>query len=128
MNTYDLLKLDCRKYENKCLIQRALKSIKPFSKTDEREEIPIDKIERFLSLCFEKYDIYFRYITCSYDRKSYDVIGYYNCEVEINVEGKVKQMESIHASSIYELFCKIAIYVYSWIKKGSVKLNIPGCE
>ena len=121
MTTHEILQLDYRLKENQFVLDTVLRKIKPFANYD--GEITTEMLEKFLSICTNKYEVYFRYITCSFDKKSYDTIGYYSCEVEISIEGKVKQLETIHAGSIRELFAKISIFVFSKIRNGNIKLK-----
>ncbi len=117
MTTKELLNLDYRNKQNKHIIQKALSNIKPLSKYSDEEQIPFEVIEKFIHLMCYKYQIWIKSISLdSQVNEDYDVL---RCEVVDESDLSTKQ--NIFGMCIYELYAKLVIYLWSEIKKESIK-------
>lgn len=124
MKTNDILSLDYTKQANKEIIDKVLLQIKPFAKYEMlNREIPINDLEKLLVKLSDKYMFSFKHIFCSFNSEQYKTGCIYNCDVDVMIEGKVKQSRIISACCIRELFAKIAIFIYSKIKDKTIKLR-----
>lgn len=66
MKTEQIMNLDYRKEENQKIIQKVLRQVKPLSKFSDEEQIPIEMLEKTVSVLTNKYEITPQWI----DRKS----------------------------------------------------------
>lgn len=115
MTTQELLDLDYYVEENKTLIQKALRKIKPFSKYEMDKEIPLLKLEMLVSKYQHKYCLMINYITPTYipeERNTY-------C-ASIKRTDTMKYLENVYATSLYELFAKLCIKFYYEVEKRNV--------
>ena len=55
MKTEDIINLDCRKEENKEIIQKVLRKIKPLSRYPDGCDIPFEAIEKAITVMCKKY-------------------------------------------------------------------------
>lgn len=108
MNTNDILNLDCRVKENKEIIQKVLKKIKPLEKYS--EEIKIEVLENLLKKICIKYSFEIEYIIPRMHDNESKIIW----EIKIKNEGTSKQIFGI---SLYECISKSIIYTYSKVRK-----------
>ena len=60
MKTEQIMNLDCRKEENKEIIQKVLRKIKPLSKYSVDECIPISALEKAITVMTKKYNMHIR--------------------------------------------------------------------
>lgn len=111
MKTEDILNLDYRKEENQEAIQRVLRKIKPLSKFSEDENIPFEKLEKLIGLYQNKYAIKIQYIMPNYE-------GSIIYSASLLRSDNFKWIGNIYGMCMYELFAKIAIKMYTEIKKG----------
>lgn len=117
MTTSELLNLDYRDKENKQIIQKALSKVKPLSKYSDEKQVPIEAIEKLVHLVCYRYQIWVRSISLdSQANEDYDVL---RCEV-ID-ETNLQQKQNIFGMCIYELYAKLVIYLWSEMKKESLK-------
>lgn len=112
MKTEDILNLDLRKEENKEIIQKVLKLIKPLSRFS--GEIPFEGIEKAIVIMSKKYKMRIRDITPDVWSNENNTIWR---AVIINEEN-LKTMGVIYGISLYELFAKTAILMYAEVRKG----------
>lgn len=119
MKTSDILELDYRLDENKKVIQKVLKQIKPLSKYSD-EDVPIDAIEKVIKTICQKYQVRIRNIIQDiWSNKKYNI---WKCDIMI--DGHIYDtLGTVYGMSIYELFAKIAILMYSEIKKERLKVR-----
>ena len=111
MKTEDILNLDYRKEENQEAIQRVLRKIKPLSKFSEDENIPFEKLEKLIGLYQNKYAIKIQYIMPNYE-------GSIIYSASLLRSDNFKWIGNVYGMCMYELFAKIAIKMYTEIKKG----------
>lgn len=111
MKTEDILNLDYRKEENQETIQRVLRKIKPLSKLSDDEIIPFEKLEKLIGLYQNKYAIKIQYIMPNYE-------GSIIYSASLLRSDNFKWIGNVYGMCMYELFAKIAIKMYTEIKKG----------
>ena len=111
MKTEDILNLDYRKEENQEAIQRVLRKIKPLSKFSDDENIPFEKLEKLIGLYQNKYAIKIQYIIPNYE-------GGIIYSASLLRSDNFKWIGNVYGMCMYELFAKIAIKMYTEIKKG----------
>lgn len=111
MKTEDILNLDYRKEENQEAIQRVLRKIKPLSKFSDDEIIPFEKLEKLVGLYQNKYAIKIQYIMPNYE-------GSIIYSASLLRSDNFKWIGNVYGMCMYELFAKIAIKMYTEIKKG----------
>ena len=113
MKTKDILQLDCTKEENKKIIQKVLKQIKPLSKYSE-DEIPIDAIDKAIKIMCTKYQVKIRNILQDiWGNRKYNI---WRCDVMI--DGTIyDNLGTVYGITMYEVLAKVAILIYSEIKK-----------
>lgn len=110
----EILNLDFNKEENVDIMQKVLKKIKPFSKIEGKVEI--EMLERFIQKMSKKYHIMIQWITPTFTDK-----------IDIMYSASFKRTDNhswlgnVYGKSIYELYTKIAVKMYTDIKT----LDIP---
>lgn len=107
-----LMKIRYDKGDNSKKFQKLLRKIKPFSKIDMDEDIPLIKLEKLVRMYITKYNLYIGSIS---ENIVFD--NYYSAWVGKNVVSEKRGREnvflnSIEAWSIYEVFVKICILFY----------------
>lgn len=107
-----LMKIRYDKGDNSKKFQKLLRKIKPFSKMDMDEDIPLTKLEKLVRMYIVKYNLYIGSIS---ENIVFD--NYYSAWVGKNVVSEKRGREnvflnSIEAWSIYEVFVKICILFY----------------
>lgn len=107
-----LMKIRYDKGDNSKKFQKLLRKIKPFSKIDMDEDIPLTKLEKLVRMYITKYNLYIGSIS---ENIVFD--NYYSAWVGKNVVSEKRGREnvflnSIEAWSIYEVFVKICILFY----------------
>lgn len=114
MKTEDILNLDCREEENKEIIQRVLRKIKPLSKYSDECEIPLSAIEKLLTVMCKKYCINIKEITPNVLANNKQTIW----KATIINENDFALLNYIYGVSIYEVLSKSTIEIYTKVKKG----------
>ena len=105
MKTEEILNLDYRIDENKILIQKFLRKIKPLSDYDISKNIPFEKLEKLAIRYCKKYDFYVKDIIPIFmpdDVKIYRAI--------VAKQSDRSDIKSIYGCCLYELFAKLNIY------------------
>lgn len=113
MKTEQILNLDCRKEENKEIIQKALRQIKPLAKFSD-DYIPINALEKAITVMIKKYSMHIREITL--DTKSNSKRGIWR-SVLIN-DTDLSIIDVVYGVTLYEVFAKTTIRMYAEVKKG----------
>lgn len=121
MKTEDILNLDCRKEENKKIIQKVLRKIKPLSKYSDECEIPLEVIEKLLAAMCKKYCINIKEITANVLANDKQIIW----KATIINENEFALLNYVYGISIYEVLSKSTIYIYTKVKKG-IKIRDKG--
>lgn len=116
MNLKDVMKADFRTKKGKDLVNDALIEIAPLSKYSSLKRVPLEKIERLLFKCQERYDVKLTliYISGSANYESFVYSGGIS-------DLKGNMIDTVHGIEIYELFAKSAIRIWSMIKNKEVK-------
>lgn len=109
MKVNEILELDLRIDGSKELLMKALKVIKPFSEID--GDVALEKIEKLLRLIQAKYQVEATIIT--YCRQE----GYFSMPIEV----KGQKVKYVYGLSIYELFSKAAIFLWSLLKSNKLR-------
>lgn len=114
MKTEQVVQLDYREEENKKIIQKVLRLIKPLSKYSEEEDIPLSGIEKAIVVMSKKYQMHIREFVPDVWSNSNGVIW----RVTIVNDVDLKTIDVIYGISIYEVFAKAAIQMYAQVRKG----------
>ena len=115
MKTEQILNLDFRKEENKEIIQKVLRKIKPLSKYPEGEEIPLEKIEKVVSVLTNKYEITPQWMSMSYRSNGW---GIYSIAIKTTTDHK--WLGNVYGMCLYEIFAKLAIKMYAEVRSGNI--------
>lgn len=113
MKTEDILQLDCREKENKKIVQKVLRKIKPLSKCSE-EIVPMEMLERVLRIIEKKYGYHIFMIFP--DTYSSDDGIIWRAEVSSKKTDKISYNKNIYGITFYEVIAKSVIYMYSKVK------------
>lgn len=118
MKTQEILKLDCRKEENKEILKTALCNIKPLSKYMEYEEVPLEKIEKLIDVLTRKYEIKIGRIdmVAIQDEKTW-------YQAVVVRTDNLEHLGNCYGLTIYETLAKTAIKMYSDIKSNNVPIK-----
>lgn len=126
ITTDQVLNFDYSKEENKKIIQKVLTQIKPLSKFSDEEEIPLELLEKTVSVLVNKYAIIPQWISMNYKGLRKGTIVTYSCGVKRS--DTHEWLGTVYASSLYELFTKLAIKIYSEVRSENVKEIEPTKE
>ena len=96
------MNLDCRKEENKEIIQKVLRKIKPLSKYSVDECIPISALEKAITVMTKKYNMHIREFVL--DTQSNAKNGIWR--VVIINDNDLSILEVIYGITLYEAFAK----------------------
>lgn len=113
MTTNQVLQLDCREEENKKVIQKVLKLIKPLSKYSDEDEIPFWAIEKSITVMSKKYNMRVREFTPDVWANKNETIWKATIVNETNLT-----TTQVYGITLYEAFAKVAIQMYSMVRKG----------
>ena len=117
MTTKEVMNLDCRKEENKEIIQKVLRQIKPLSRYSDECEIPFEAIEKAIVVMSKKYNMMVReFMPDVWSNETHTIWR----AILIN-ENNLKTIDTIYGISLYEVFAKTAIRLYAEVKKGMSK-------
>lgn len=108
MKTSEILNLDCRQQDNCQIIQKVLRRIKPLS-GDENEDVPLNKIEKLITLLSKKYVMSIKDFVPDIHSNSSGTIW----RATIMNDTDFETLQAVHGLSLYEVFIKTAIYMYS---------------
>lgn len=126
MKTEQILMLDYRKEENVQIIQKVLRQVKPLSKYSDEELIPIEALEKTVSVLSNKYSIQPQWITCSYVGQVKDVFAIYS--VGVKTSDTHAWLGTVNAHIIYELFAKLVVFMYAQVRSGKIEIRQPSKE
>lgn len=118
MTTDEILNLDYRKDENKEKIQKVLRKIKPLSKFSVESDVPIEAIEKMISVMCKKYMITPQWMRLSYDD---EILCIYS--VGVKTTSKHEWLGDVHGMCIYELLAKLCVKIYAEIKSGRIEVK-----
>lgn len=115
MKTEEILNLDFRKEESQEVIQKVLRKIKPLSKFSNKEQIPLEAIEKLCRVLTNKYEITPQQMTISYHQPT---VGIYSIGVKMTTNNK--WLGTVYGMCLYEVFAKLGIKMYSEVKSGNI--------
>lgn len=113
MTTNQVLQLDCRTEENKKVIQKVLKLIKPLSKYSDEDEVPFWAIEKAITVMSKKYNMRVREFTPDVWANKNETIWKATIVNETDLT-----TTQVYGITLYEVFAKVAIQMYSMVRKG----------
>ena len=119
MTTNQILSLDYREKENKKIIQKVLRKIKPLSRYSDEEEIPIEALEKAITVMCKKYDIRIKDISpdiWSADKR----IIWRACIIS---DKNLDMRGNVYGISIYEVLAKSTVKLYSDVRLGIAKVR-----
>lgn len=117
LGTEQILNLDYRKEENKQLIQKVLRKLKPLSKCSD-EMIPLEMIEKVAKVLVCKYEITPQWMTMSYRDA---ILGVYSVGVKTTTDHK--WLGNVYGCCLYEVMAKLVIKMYSDIKTQNIPVR-----
>ena len=112
MRTSDIVDLDCRKEVNRQVVQKVLLKIKPLASSGE-DIVPLPLIEKLITLMSKKYSMSIKEFHPDVHSNSSGTIW----RATIMNDTDFSTLANVHGLSLYEVFAKIAIYMYSVRKK-----------
>lgn len=118
MKTEQILNLDYRKEENREIIQKVLRKIKPLSKYSDEINVPIEAIEKLVRVMVQKYEITPQWMSMSYFEP---VLGIYSISVKTTTDHR--WLGTVYGMCLYEVFAKLAIKMYADIKSGNIPVK-----
>ena len=122
MTTDQILLLDGTHDENsKKTIQKVLRKIGPLSRYSDEEFVPIEALEKMVTVITKKYAIQPQWIACTYDSDISGVYGNYSCGVKTS--DTHAWLGTVMTCSIYELMAKLVIFMYAQVKSGNIILR-----
>ena len=119
MTTNQILSLDYREEENKKIIQKVLRQIKPLSRYSDEEEIPIEALEIAITVMCKKYDIRIKDISpdiWSADKR----IIWRACIIS---DKNLAMRGNVYGISMYEVLAKSTVKLYSDVRLGIAKVR-----
>lgn len=113
MTTNQLLNLDWRKNNNREKLSKALLIIPPLKKiANENGDIGIKEIQKAIHIMCNKYEMFVKIMQ---DPQSGDKCDIWSCY--IYNQKNLKQINKIYSISLEELVTKLAIALYSEVRK-----------
>lgn len=114
MTTKEIINLDYRKEENKEIIQKVLKQIKPLSKYSDEEEIPFSALEKAITVMCKKYCMRVNQLVPDVWANDEHIVW----RAWLLNDTNLKTIDMVYGVSLYEVFAKSAIRLYTEVKKG----------
>ena len=118
MKISELIKLDCREEKNVKEVDKVLRKIEPLAKKAVNGKIELESIEKLVWLMRTKYDTTISGLSSSNQDGS---SPYYVCSVSTFEKGMHLTSIHIYGCSLYDLWSKIAIYMWGMIQNGKVQ-------
>lgn len=114
MTTKEIMNLDCREKKNQETIQKVLRKIKPLSKYSDECDIPLSALEKVITVMCKKY--YMRIRDFVPDVWANDTETIWRATLYNDSDFSI--IDKVYGISVYEVFAKTAIRLYSEVKKG----------
>ena len=111
MTTSDIIQLDCRDEKQREIIQKVLRQIKPLSRYS--DEVPFEAIEKAIVIMSKKYNVRIRDFVPDVWSNETETVW----KAVIVNEDDLSIVAVIYGISLYELFAKCAIQMYSMVRK-----------
>lgn len=118
MTTQELLDLEYDVKENKTLIQKALRKIKPLSKYEMDVEIPLLTLEILVGKYARKYCLMVNYLTPTFIPGERNVY----C-ASIKRTDTFQYLENVYGTTLYEVFAKLCIKFYYEVEKKNIPVQ-----
>lgn len=112
MKTSEILQLDCREANNRQIIQKVLRKVKPLADSPEKN-VPLPLIEKLITLLSKKYSMSIKEFVPDVHSNSTGMIWRATITNDVNFQ----VLQTVHGLSVYEVFAKSAIYMYSMREK-----------
>ena len=113
MKVKDILNLDYSNPQNKDVMQKKMRGIKPFRDIPVNEEIPMEMLEKYVGLVQRKYALQIDYICPVYVPEENNLYS-----ATIRNTASNEYYTYIYGKTIYEVFVKISILYYALTKSG----------
>lgn len=113
MKVKDILNMDYSNPQNKDVMQKKMRGIKPFRDVPVNEEIPIEMLEKYVGLVQRKYALQIDYICPVYVPEENNLYS-----ATIRNTASNEYYTYIYGKTIYEVFVKISILYYALTKSG----------
>lgn len=114
MTTNQIINLDCREEENKEIIQKVLRQIKPLSRYSDECDIPFEALEKAITVMCKKYCMRIRdFVPDVWANKNHTI-----WRATLVNETNLKTIDMVYGITLYEVFAKSAIRLYAEVKKG----------
>lgn len=117
MKVKEILNLNYSESQNKDIIQKKMRGIKPFRDIPSNIEIPLEKLEKYIGLVQRKYALQIDYICPVFIPEENNL---YSATVRNTASNEYYTY--IYGKSIYEVFAKISILYYALLKSNE---NFP---
>ena len=117
MTTKEVMNLDYRKEENKKIIQKVLRQIKPLSRYSDECEIPFEAIEKAITVMSKKYMMSVHSLAPDMWSNENHTIW----RAWLLNDKNLKTIDMVYGITLYEVFAKTAIRLYAEVKKGISK-------
>lgn len=117
MKVKEILNLNYSEPQNKDIIQKKMRGIKPFRDIPSNIEIPLEKLEKYIGLVQRKYALQIDYICPVFIPEENNL---YSATVRNTASNEYYTY--IYGKSIYEVFAKISILYYALLKNNE---NFP---
>ena len=117
MKVKEILNLNYSELQNKDIIQKKMRGIKPFRDIPSNIEIPLEKLEKYIGLVQRKYALQIDYICPVFIPEENNL---YSATVRNTASNEYYTY--IYGKSIYEVFAKISILYYALLKNNE---NFP---
>lgn len=114
MTTKEIINLDYRKEENKEIIQKVLRQIKPLSKYPDGCDIPFHDLEKAVTVMCKKYKMRVNQLIPDIQANDKSVVW----RAWLLNETNLKTIDMVYGISLYEVLAKISIRLYAEIRKG----------
>lgn len=117
MTTEQILNLECKTEEEKRIIQKELKKIKPFKKYSEEENVKINDLEKLIFVLSKRYMMRIREITFHFMVNE-------NAWVWRSVLISDKTLHTLnvcYGTNVYDILSKSALMMYSEVERGIEK-------
>lgn len=114
MKVKEILELDCRKEENKTLLQKALFHIPVVAKKcSKQEEVPMEVLEKVAGVIGRKYYIDIKYIVPLHIPN--------NCNMyRVMIANSALEIGNVYGSSLYEALAKAVVCMYYQVEQKRV--------
>lgn len=114
MTTNQIINLDCKEEENKKIIQKVLRQIKPLSKYSDECDIPFSAIEKAITVMCKKYCMRVNQLVPDVLANDEHTIW----RAWLINDTNLKTIDTVYGLSLYDVFAKTAICLYAEVKKG----------